>query len=55
MMPETVHFGRVDQVNQIRLSTLAAAHAAHPERFVRKPPAPLRVPTAVWINKPDET
>ena len=33
---------------------LDAAYAAHPERFVRKPPAPPRVPTAVWINKPEE-
>jgi hypothetical protein len=23
------------------------------ERFVRKPPAPPRVPTAAWINKPE--
>jgi putative transposase len=54
MTPEAVHFGRVDQLNEVRTSTLAAAYAAHPERFVRKPPAPPEVPTAVWINKPEE-
>lgn len=54
MTPEAVHFGRVDQVNEVRASTLAAAYAAHPERFVRKPPEPPRVPTAVWINKPED-
>jgi hypothetical protein len=33
---------------------LNAAYAAHPERFVRKPPAPPALPTAAWINKPEE-
>jgi putative transposase len=33
---------------------LEAAYAAHPERFVRKPPAPPELPTAAWINKPQE-
>ena len=31
---------------------LAAAHHAHPERFVRGMPRAPRLPTAVWINKP---
>jgi hypothetical protein len=31
---------------------LAAAHAAHPERFVSGIPHPPHLPTAVWINKP---
>jgi putative transposase len=34
---------------------LAAAYAAHPERFVRRPPAPKPLPTAVWINPPEST
>ena len=54
MTPEAVHFGRIDAVNEVRSETLAAAYAAHPERFVRKPPAPPKVPAAVWINKPEE-
>jgi putative transposase len=33
---------------------LDAAYAAHPERFVRKPPAPPELPTAAWINKPQQ-
>lgn len=53
MTPEAVHFGRVDALNEVRSETLAAAYAAHPERFVRRPPAPPKVPTAVWINKPE--
>ena len=54
MTPEAVHYGRAEAVNEIRSCTLAAAFVAHPERFVRKPPVPRRVPTAVWINKPEE-
>jgi putative transposase len=33
---------------------LDAAYAAHPERFVRKPPTPPQLPAAAWINKPKE-
>jgi putative transposase len=33
---------------------LDAAYAAHPERFVRKPPAPPELPTIAWINQPKE-
>ena len=31
---------------------LTAAYAAHPERFVNRPPRPADLPTAVWINPP---
>ena len=34
---------------------LEGAYAAHPERFVRKPPRPPKLPTASWINPPDDT
>jgi hypothetical protein len=34
---------------------LAAAHAMHPERFVRGVPKPQPLPTEVWINKPKTT
>ena len=37
-----------------RARVLDAAYAAHPERFVRKPPAPPELPTAAWINKPPQ-
>jgi putative transposase len=33
---------------------LDAAYAAHPERFVRKPPTPPALPTVAWINKPED-
>jgi putative transposase len=31
---------------------MAAAYAAHPERFIRAIPQPPAPPTAVWINPP---
>ena len=35
-----------------RQVVLDAAYQAHPDRFVRRPPKPLPLPSAVWINKP---
>jgi putative transposase len=52
LTPADVHHGRVEQVIGARQSVLDDAYAAHPERFVRKPPQPLQLPQAVWINKP---
>ncbi|WP_035925503.1 DDE-type integrase/transposase/recombinase [Pseudofrankia sp. EUN1h] len=49
--PASVHFGTADQVRTHRQATLDAAHAAHPERFARRP-RPPRLPDTVWINKP---
>ncbi len=53
MTPATVHHGRVKQTHAARTDVLAAAYAATPERFVRRPPRPPALPTAAWINKPD--
>jgi len=52
LTPEAVHYGRVEAILEQRRAILAAAYAAHPERFVRKPPEPLAPPTAAWINQP---
>ena len=38
---------------EARARVLAAAYAAHPERFVAGRPRPPALPTAVWINKPN--
>jgi putative transposase len=53
LTPAMVHYGRAEEVLAQRQKTLDVAFAAHPERFVRKPPAPLPLPEAVWINPPD--
>jgi putative transposase len=52
MTPETVHYGMAEVTSQLRLETLQQAYRLHPERFVRKPPEPPRLPEAVWINPP---
>ena len=52
LTPEVVHSHRAEQVRDLRQHTLDIAYAAHPERFVRKPPQPPALPTAVWINPP---
>jgi putative transposase len=52
LTPADVHYGRAEQITLARGAVLDTAYAAHPERFVRKPPTPPRLPEAVWINKP---
>ena len=47
-----VHHGQAPAVRARRADVLTAAYLAHPERFVRKPPAPRELPTASWINPP---
>ncbi len=54
MTPATVHAGRAEDVRAARAVTLAQAYAVHPERFVRRPPTPPELPTAVWINPPSK-
>jgi putative transposase len=51
LTPADVHHGRAAQVTLARAAVLEGAYAAHPERFVGKPPQPPRLPEQVWINK----
>ena len=50
--PADVHHGLAVARNTARATVLTAAYAAHPERFVRRPPTPRALPTAAWINPP---
>ena len=52
LTPAMVHYGVAEGVRDQRTIVLAAAYAAHPERFVRGVPQPAPLPTAVWINPP---
>ena len=52
MTPAMVHYGLAAAVHENRQLALAAAYAAHPERFVRRAPTPPPLPKEVWINKP---
>ena len=54
LTPEVVHRGRTEEVLATRQATLDLAYAAHPERFVHRPPPVSRPPEAVWINRPIE-
>jgi putative transposase len=53
--PADVHYGTAEAVRDKRAAVLADAFAAHPERFVRKPPTPPDLPTTAWINKPPDS
>ncbi len=53
--PADVHYGTADAIRDKRAGVLTDTYATHPERFVRKPPEPPRLPAASWINKPDDT
>jgi putative transposase len=55
LAPEVVHHGQAQASYDARSRVLAAAHAAHPERFVRQAPRPPQLPTAAWINPPQPT
>jgi putative transposase len=52
--PADVHYGRAEAVRAARADVLSQAYAANPERFVRKPPEPPRLPDVMWINKPTQ-
>lgn len=52
LTPEVVHYGRAPQIIEARRNVLAAAYAAHPERFVMGRPVPPALPEAAWINPP---
>lgn len=52
LRPEDVHYGRAAEVIQARQTVLDTAYAAHPKRFVRKPPQAEHLDQAVWINPP---
>jgi putative transposase len=52
MTPAAVHHGQAKELYDQRALVLAEAFVRNPERFVRQPPVPPELPTAVWINKP---
>jgi putative transposase len=52
LTPAVVHYGHADSVLQARHAVRQQAYAAHPERFVKGPPALPSLPPEVWINRP---
>lgn len=53
LTPEVVHHGRAAEALADRQRLLDAAYAANPERFVNGPPVIESLPSAVWINPPE--
>jgi putative transposase len=53
LTPADVHHGLAPQRREQRQLVLDAIYRAHPERF-RRPPVPLKLPDAVWINRPSD-
>lgn len=47
-----VHYDLAEAVRDKRAGVLDAAYE-HPERFVRKPPEPPKIPEISWINRLD--
>jgi putative transposase len=52
--PAMLHYGQAQQIIAARQATLQTAYAAHPERFVQGVAKPAELPSAVWINPPDD-
>ena len=52
LTPAMVHHGAAPAILAERQRVLSLAYAAHPERFVKHPPAPEPLPAEVWINRP---
>jgi putative transposase len=54
LTPHDVHHGLAGERIALRRDVLAAAYAAHPERFPRGLPQPPELARAVWINPPKD-
>jgi putative transposase len=52
LTPETVHYGRADELLASRQTPLLEAYAANPGRLIGGPPRVPQLPEAVWINPP---
>jgi putative transposase len=52
LTPAVVHYRHAPTILRQRHATVQQAYVAHPERFVKGPPALPSVPPEVWINRP---
>ena len=55
LTPAQVHYGHAEEVLAQRHAVRLAAYHEHPERFINGPPRMEKLPSEVWINKPNET
>ncbi len=54
ILPLDIHYGTAEAIRYKRAGVVGEAYTAHPERFVRKPPEPPKLPTSSWVNQPNE-
>jgi putative transposase len=54
LTPQSLHSGQAHEIREERCRILALAYQKHPERFVNGLPQPPTIPTAAWINKPEQ-
>lgn len=54
LTPYEVHYGLAEKRREQRAAVLKEAFERNPQRFVRGLPQPVLLPTAAWINKPQE-
>jgi len=55
LTPESVHYGKAEQILEKRREVLEAAAQKHPLRFKGRKPDPGKLPDKVWINPPKPT
>jgi putative transposase len=55
LTPASVHYGQAGKIRSQRQVVLSGFYTHHPERFVKGPPVPAKLPEAVWINPPVKT
>lgn len=54
MTPWQVHSGQAQVIHETRLKTLQNVYEKNPQRFVKCPPKPPKLPEAAWINPPEK-
>jgi len=54
LTPETIHYGKAEEVISKRNGVLLEAYLRHPERFKMIIPEAPKLPERVWINRPEE-
>jgi len=54
LTPAAVHYGEAESILARRREVLDVAFAAHPERFPNGTPRVPTLPSAVWINPPED-
>lgn len=55
LTPASVHYGLAGAIRSQRQVILSGFYTRHPERFIKGPPVPAKLPEAVWINPPVKT